>query len=85
MKLNLVLLMTAVAYLMTNTSPLFAGFDQKKWEAFVRSELQSVANQVDKSGKAPVGRPLVGDYDTNKDGSIDVTEVKAIKAYLAQN
>ncbi len=85
MKFNLTLLIAAVAYLMTNTSPLFAGFDQEKWNAFVKSELQSVADQVDKSGKAPVGRPLVGDYDTNKDNFIDTTEVKAIKAYLAEN
>ena len=82
MKLDFVALLTATIFLGATVSPSFAAIDMDKWESFVRIELQSVAQQVDKTGKAPVGRPLVGEYDTNKDNFIDAKEVKAIKAYL---
>lgn len=82
MKPNSIALMATAVFLGATASLSFAGIDMQKWESFVRSELQSVAQQVDKTGKAPVGRPLVGEYDTNKDNFIDAKEVKAIKAYL---
>lgn len=82
MKSNSITLMATAVFLGATASLSFAGIDMQKWESFVRSELQSVVQQVDKTGKAPVGRPLVGEYDTNKDNFIDAKEVKAIKAYL---
>ena len=85
MKLKLMLSLAVGAYVIINTSLLWAGIDQEKWKAFVKSELQGVSDEVAKSGKAPVARPLVADYDTNKDNFIDATEVKAINIYLGQN
>lgn len=84
MKPSRIVWMAGVVYFAANASLSFAGIDMQKWESFVRSELQSVAQQVDKTGKAPVSRPLVKDYDTNKDNFIDTREVQAIKAYLAK-
>ena len=85
MKPSQIALMATVVYFVANASLSFAGIDMQKWESFVRSELQSVAQQVDKTGKAPVSRPLVKDYDTNKDNFIDTREVLAIKAYLGNS
>lgn len=85
MKPNQIVLIAFTAYFLANAALSFAGVDMQKWESFVKSELQGVVQQVDKTGKAPVTRPLVADYDTNKDNFIDATEVKAIKAYLGNS
>lgn len=56
--------------------------DQSQWESFMQEELQNVVTMVAQSGKAPVTRPFIGDYDVNKDAFIDKTEVKNIQKFL---
>ena len=57
--------------------------DSESYDRFVRSELKVVVDKVLREDKCPVSRPFVADYDQNKDGFIDKTEVKAIQDFLA--
>jgi len=75
----------AVSLLLLRT-PLAASslIDWAKHEEWRRKQIQDILAEVKKSGFAHYTMLSLRDYDTNKDGKIDVAESKALAALLTE-